>query len=107
MGHMIIASIGYGGSEVGYLQRSEVDLALTYGDRDDGESVPRTLIGMVVIVAVRYESALLAWQVDARLIAETHGHHIVAPAVHGIDHTAVFASVAYHIIQSPAEESVA
>lgn len=107
MGHMIIASIGYGGSEVGYLQRGEVDLALTYGDRDDGESVPRTFIGMVVIVAVRYESTLLAWQVDARLIAETHRHHIVAPTVHGIDHTAVFASVAYHIIQSPAEESVA
>ena len=107
MGHVIIASVGYGGSEVGYLQRGEVDLALTYGDGDDGEAVPRALIGIVIIVAVRYETSLLAWQVDARLIAKAHRHHIVAPAVHGVDHTAILAPIAYHIIQSPAEESVA
>ena len=96
--HTIIATIGYGGSEVGYLEGREVYLTLPYRDRDDGESVPRTFIVGVIVIAVRDESALLAWEVDARLIAEAHRDHIVAPAVHGIERGAVFGTVAYHIV---------
>ena len=40
MGRIIISSIGDGGSKIGYLQRSEVDLTLSDRDTDNGESVP-------------------------------------------------------------------
>ncbi len=107
MGHAVIAAIGDGGAEVGYLQGGEVDLALSDGDGDDGEAVPRPFIVLVVVVAVGDEASLLAWQVDAGLVAEAHGDHVVTPAVHGIDGLAVFLAVAYHIVEAPAEVAVA
>ena len=44
VGHEVIASVGYGGTEVGYLERREVHLTLSDGDGDDGESVPRAFV---------------------------------------------------------------
>ena len=58
-------------------------------------------------MGVRDESPLLAWEVDAQLISEAHAHHVVAPRVHSLLHSLVLAAVANHVIESPAEETVA
>ena len=99
------SAIGNCGSQVGNLQRSGGDLTLSDGNGDDGQSVPRLLVAVVVIVAVRNHTSLLARQVDAQRIAEAHRYHVVAPNVHGVLGTAVF-RVSYHIIESPAEIAV-
>ena len=38
--HIVIASVGDGGTQIGNLQRSEVHLTLSDRDTDNGESVP-------------------------------------------------------------------
>ena len=99
----VIAAVGYRSAEVGYLQRSKVYLTLSDTDGDNRKAVPRTLICVVVIVAVRDKSSFLARKVDAELISETHRNHIVAPYIHSIVGRAVFLPVTYHVVQSPTE----
>ena len=65
------------------------------------------MIGFVIESRIGYQSAFFTWQIDAKFIAKAHAHHVVAPSVHGGLHVLVFASVAYHIVQSPTEISVA
>ena len=65
------------------------------------------MVSLVVERGVGYQAAFLAGQVDAEAIAKAHGHHIVAPCVHGIFHGLVFRAVAHHVEQAPAEEGVA
>ena len=36
----VVSTVGYGGSEIGYLQRSEAHLSLSDGYGYDGQSVP-------------------------------------------------------------------
>ena len=108
VGLMVVAAVGDGGAEVGYLERCEQHLALTDGDGDDGQSVPRALVGLVVELCVGNQAPLLAGQVDAELIAEAHRDHVVAPGVHGVLHGAVLRHAGVdHVVEPPAEEAVA
>ena len=99
----IIAAVGYRSSEISNLQRCKIYLTLSDTDRYNRKAVPRALICVVVIVAVRDKSSFLARKVDAELISEAHRHHIVAPYVHGIVGRAVFLPVTNHVIESPTE----
>mgnify|MGYP007060498413 CR=1 FL=1 len=107
MRHIIIAAVGDGGTQVGNLQRREVNLALTNTDTDDRQAVPRALVSLVVETSVGYESAFLTRKVDAQAVAKAHAHHVVAPGVHGVLHRAVLTTIGHHVIQSPTEEGVA
>ena len=107
MRHIVIASVGDGGTQIGNLQRSEVHLTLSDRDTDDGQSVPGALVGLVIELCIRNQTSLLARQIDTQLIAESHTHHIVFPYGHRILHRAILLLVAYHIIKSPAEVTVA
>ena len=105
--HIVIASVGNGGTQIGNLQRSEVHLTLSDRDTDDGQSVPGALVGLVIELCIWNQTSLLARQIDAQLIAESHTHHIVFPYSHRLLHRAILLLVAYHIIKSPAEVTVA
>ena len=59
------ATVGDGSAKVGYLQRCGVDLTLSDGNRNNGQTVPRTLVGLVVELCIGNQAALLARQVDA------------------------------------------
>ena len=107
MGHIVVATVGDGRPEIGYLQRGGVNLTLANGDTDNGQSIPGAFVSSVIELGIGYQSALLARQVDTQPIAEAHTHHIVAPGVHRILHTAILAAVADHIIESPTEEGIA
>ena len=107
MGCIIIATVGNGGAEVGYLKRRKRYLALTDRDTDYCQSVPRSAIVAVIIFGIRNHSSLLARQVNAELVAETHAHHIVAPGGHGILNRVILAAVSHHVIEAPAEVGVA
>ena len=104
--HIVIASVGDGGAQVGYLQRREVYLALSDGDTDDGQSVPRAMVSLVVELGVRNQTSFLARKVDAQLIAEAHAHHVVLPGGHRLLHVLVLLAVAHHIVESPTEVTV-
>ena len=103
----IVPTVGDGGPQVGYLQWCERHLALSDGYGDDPQRIPVVLESLVVERGIGNHSPLLARQVDAELVSESHTHHIVAPFVHGILQRAVFLLVGKHIVESPAEESVA
>ena len=107
MRHIVIASVGDGSTQIGYLQRRQVHLTLTNGDTDYGQSVPGTLVGLVVELCIRNQSSFLARQVDAQLVAESHAHHIVFPNGHRILHRTILALVSKHIVESPTEITVA
>ena len=107
MRHVIIAAVGDSCAKIGYLQGRQVHLALPNGDGDDGKSVPRTLVCLVVKGGVGYQSALFAGQIHAKLIAKAHAHHVIAPCVHGLLHVVVASSVANHVEQSPTKIAVA
>ena len=62
---------------------------------------------MVIELSIGDESSFLSWEVDAQLISEAHAHHIIPPDVHRLLYRTIFSLVAYHVIQSPTEESVA
>ena len=98
MRHIVIASVGYRRTEISYLERREVHLTLTDCYGDDGQSVPRTVIGVVIEIGIGNQSALLAGQIDTELITEPHTDHIVTPAVHGILNAWIFLTITYHII---------
>ena len=100
-------SVCDGCAEVGNLQGGEVDFALSNADADDGQAAPVAAIGLVVIGGVGNHAALLAWQVDAELVAEAHAHHVVLPSRHGLLHRLVLLSVAEHVVEPPAEVAVA
>ena len=103
----VVAAVGDGGAQVGNLQGRKVHLALSDGDTDDGESVPGTAVGLVIEGGVGDESAFLAGKVHAQFVSEAHAYHIVFPAGHGVLHGGVFLAVSEHVIESPAEETVA
>ena len=107
MRHIVVASVGNGGTQIGNLQRSEVHLTLSDRDTDDGKSVPGTFVGLVIELCIWYQTSLLARQIDAQLIAESHTHHIVFPYSHRLLHRTILFLIAYHIIKSPAEVTVA
>ena len=96
--HIEIAAVGNRCRQVGNLQRRRIDLALPDGDGDDGQSVPRALIGTVVELSIGYQTTLLAWQVNAQSVAETHRDHIVTPRVHGLLDRTVFRAIANHVV---------
>lgn len=102
-----IAAVGDGCTEIGYLKRRQRHLALSDGNGDDGQSVPRAMIVAVIVFRIRYHTTLLAGKVDAELIAESHRHHIVTPHVHGVLHGVILGTTAYHIVESPTEVCVA
>ena len=101
-----MAPVGERRTEIGDLQRRKVHLALSDGDGDDRQRIPR-LEGMVVELRIRNHPALLTGKVDAQLVSESHGHHVVAPDIHGIVERPVLAAVGEHVVKSPAEEAVA
>ena len=105
--YVIVSAIGNGGSQIGYLERCEVDLSLSDGDAYDRQTIPAPPVGLVVELGIGYHASLLSWQVNAQLVTESHGDHIVLPSGHGFLDALVFLSVAEHVIQSPAEVSVA
>ena len=107
VGRVEIAAVGDGGGEIGYLQWRGVHLALPDADGDDGQSVPGAVVVLVVELGIGNQSALLARQVDAQFVAESHRSHIVAPCVHGILHVRILLAVAHHVVESPAEVAVA
>ncbi len=65
------------------------------------------MVSLVVERGIWYQPTLLARQVYAETIAKAHGHHIVAPSVHGILDGLILGAVAHHVEQSPTKESVA
>ena len=101
-----VATVGNGGTEVGYLQGGGRDFALANGDTDDGQTVPRAAVGFVVGLGVGDKAALLTGEVGAELVAKALGHHVVFPHREGLLRRAVLA-VANHAEESPAEVGVA
>ena len=102
----VIASVCYGCSKIGNLQRRQVNLSLPDADADDGQTAPIIAIGLVVIGRVGYHSAFLSRQVDAEFIAKPHADHIVLPGCHRVLDSLVLLPVAEHVIKSPAEITV-
>ena len=108
VGRHVVAAVGDSGSEVGNLEGRGGHFALSDGDGDDAETGPcGRLVMLVVELSIRNQTAVLARQVDAELIAEAHGDHVVAPRVHGHLHGGIFLAVAHHVVEPPAEEAVA
>ena len=106
--HIIVAPVGNRRTQIGNLQRCQQHLALTDGDGDDGQAVPRAPVVLVIKRGIWNQTALLAGEVDAEPVAESHADHIVAPGVHRFLHGAVFRNVRIdHVIEPPAEEAVA
>ena len=102
-----IAPVGYRCAQVGYLKRCKQHFTLADCDTDNRQRIPRTVVCLVVILCVRYQSSFLSGEVDAKLVAESHAHHIVAPCVHCLLNILVFLAVAEHVVESPAEVAVA
>ena len=100
------ASVGDGGSKVGYLQRRQVDLALSDADTDDGQTAPILFISLVVVWRVWNHTAFLTWQVDAELVAKAHADHIVLPSRHRLLYVLVLCPVAEHVVKPPAEVGI-
>ena len=65
------------------------------------------MVRIIVELRIWNKPTFLTRQVDTQLIAKAHAHHIVAPSVHGVLHTAIFLPVAYHVVESPTEEGIA
>ena len=107
MGHIVIAAIGNRGTEVCNLKGREQHLTLSDGDRNHRQTIPRTLISLVVELGIGNQTSFLAWQIDAEFISKAHRDHIVAPGVHRVLHRAVFGDIGVdHVVESPAEEAV-
>ena len=107
MGHVVIAAIGNGSTQIGNLKRCGIYLTLSDSYRNNRKSVPRALVSLIVELGIGNQSSFLAWQIDTQTIAETHGYHIVAPCVHGILHRTVFRDVRIdHVVESPAEVTI-
>ena len=65
------------------------------------------MVSSVIKRSIRYQATLLTRQINTQFIAKSHAHHIVTPTIHGFLYVAIFASIAQHIIESPAEITVA
>ena len=94
--------VGNGGTQIGYLQRGGENLSLPDGDTNHRQTVPRTPIGLVVELCIRYQSTLFAGEVGTEPIAEALRYHVVFPYGNGILRRTVF-FITEHAIQSPTE----
>ena len=101
-----ISPISNGCSQIGNLQRRSRNLSLTDCNTDDGQTIPRTAICLVIILCVRDHTTLFTRQVNTQLITESHRYHIIAPCIHGFLHGTIFLTGSNHMKQSPAEISV-
>lgn len=84
--------VGNGGTQIGYLQRGGKNLSLPDGDTNHRQTVPRTPIGLVVELCIRYQSTLFAGEVGTEPIAEALRYHVVFPYGNGILRRTVFLS---------------
>ena len=108
MGGDVIPPVGYGRRQIGNLQRSGQHLALPDGNRYNREGAPAVLaIYVVVIVAVGYETATLARQVDTQPIAIAHRNQVVFPDVEGFGGRLVLGAVVDHRPQPVTEKGIA
>ena len=105
VGGVVVSAVGYGGGQVGYLQRGGEHLALADRDGDDGVAAPGTLVVLVVVVGVRDEAAALGGEVHAEFVAVAHLHQVVFPL--GELGGGGGARLVYHVLKPPAEEGVA
>ena len=105
--HIVITSVGNGCTKIGNLQWSKVHLTLTNRNTYNGKTIPASSIRSVVIVGIRNQTTFLPRQVNAKLITKAHAHHVIAPHIHGILNTMILSAITNHVIQSPAEITVA
>ena len=107
MRHVIITSVGDRRTEIGNLKRRQQHLTLSDGNRDDGQTIPRTLIRLIIELGIRNQTTFLSRKVDAQLITKSHADHIVAPDIHRILYRTVFRDIGIdHMVESPTEETV-
>ena len=64
------------------------------------------MVSTVVKRGIGDETALLSRQVDAQFVAKSHADHVVAPTIHRCIYVRIFAPVAHHVVESPAEIGV-
>ena len=101
-----IAAVGNCCAQIGYLQRSSGDFPLSNGNRNNSQSIPRTIIIFIIIPVIRNHSSFLTRQVHAQWISKSHRHHVITPGSHGILYRAIFLSSTNHVIQSPTKISI-
>ena len=103
-----VSTIGNCGAKVGNLERGGKDFALADSNRYDCIRRPSTFaVGTVVVGAVGNEATAFAGEIDSELVAITHRHKMLLPHFKCIGSGAILGVAVEHVLETPAEISVA
>ena len=97
-----MAPVGHGGHHVGHLKRCAAQFALSDRQRDDGQSVPSSPVGLVIKSRFGHVAVQLAREVRAELTAVSEAADVVRPQVEPFVYVAVFLvfdDVAEHVAE--------